>query len=73
VLIAGLILGLVWQRPTPGQAPLAPASKVGKYQVTICTSAAILCDTETGDLWMCQYDRGRWQNWQSVQSPTKAK
>jgi hypothetical protein len=71
MLAACLVLALAWPRPTPGQPPAAAGSKAGKYQVTVCTSAAVLCDIETGELWMCEYDRGRWQDWHGMPSPVK--
>jgi hypothetical protein len=60
VVVGCLVLGLLWSQPLAGQAPAAPAGKVGKYQVSVCslgadpTRVAILCDTETGQLWQAR-------------------
>jgi hypothetical protein len=56
VLVGCLFLGFLWNQPLAGQAPAAPAGKVGKYQVLVASDpagniVAILCDTETGQLW----------------------
>jgi hypothetical protein len=54
-LLGGLVLGPWWNLSPVSQAQPAPAGKVGKYQVsasmTQATTYAILCDTETGQLW----------------------
>jgi hypothetical protein len=73
-LTACLVLGVFWQCPMFGQPPAAPvglADKVGRYQVSVCTTAAVLCDTETGVLWMSKYEDGKWQDWHGIPSPVK--
>jgi hypothetical protein len=56
VVVGCLVLGFLSNQPLAGQAPAAPAGKVGKYQVVVASDpdgkiVAILCDTETGQVW----------------------
>jgi len=85
ILFVGIfILGLVWNPPSVGQAPLGPAGrqafeaqagKAGKYQVAIGSLGAgnvvvILCDTETGQLWeKMDHPNTAQVRWQPVSSP----
>jgi hypothetical protein len=73
LVILCLVVGFWWQGRTLGQqpAPVGLADKVGRYQVSVCTSAAILCDTETGVLWMSKYEDGKWQDWHGIPTPVK--
>jgi len=72
VVVGCLVLGLLWNQPLAGQAPAAPAGKVGKYQVSVCSvpglQVAVLCDTETGQLWQVPLPRplGAGLVWQRI-------
>ena len=81
VVMGCLLLGVLCRQPSAGQAPTAPAGKVGKYQVSVCSMGqgnltsrmAVLCDTETGQLWqvLLPPPPGPSQVWQRVIAPVK--
>lgn len=76
ILLGCLILALFLNQPSVGQAPAAPAGKVGKYQVSVAltdvTVLAIMCDTETGELWRSSLPKVAPQ-WTPIDSPVQQK
>jgi hypothetical protein len=78
--VLGLLLAPLWHQPAGGQAPAQPApGKVGKYQVSMSAFGqagsfyVILCDTETGDLWLHPNTALRNIQWQPLDSPVHKK
>jgi hypothetical protein len=69
--VLGLLLAPLWHQPAGGQLPPLQGApgKVGRYQVSMSVWQggifAILCDTETGQLWQCGGGGAQWQPFNS--------
>ena len=77
IVVGSLILALFLNQPSVGQAPAAPAGKVGKYQVSVAltdrSALVIMCDTETGELWRCTLATKVALQWTPIDSPVQQK
>jgi hypothetical protein len=72
IALACLTLGFLLGQPSAGQAApaLPPEAKPGRYQVAGVQSQqglchAILCDTQTGQMWYSDKLGGVWFEWES--------
>lgn len=66
VVLLALALGFVVGQLS-GQAPAVspaqaqdPARPVGRYQISVIRGAAYLVDTTSADVWVREYQSGRW-------------
>jgi hypothetical protein len=75
IALACLTLGFLLGQPSAGQAApaLPPEAKPGRYHVAIThgqVTVAVLCDTQTGQMW---YSNGAGTGWFEWESPVTEK
>src|ERR1700730_16426223 len=78
VLLGCVVLGVFLSQRSVAQPAAGPTGKIGKYQVSITMTVgptrslltqAILCDTETGQMWQRSVVGAEGGEWSPLSSP----